>query len=362
MLIPAYEPGDTLVALIEGLRAADDRLGILVVDDGSGPDYAATFAAARDAGAEVIGTAQNHGKGHALKLGFAWIARHHPGDEVVSADSDGQHLVPDILRIAKQVRRNPDAIVLGGRQFTGRVPLRSRFGNAVSRGLFRAVSGVAVHDTQTGLRGYPAALLPWLQEVPGERFEYELAQLLRARDAGVRLVELPIETVYLQGNASSHFRPVIDSVRVMRPLLLFAASSFASFLLDLLAVQVLAVLTGSLAVAVFGARLISGSVNFLVNRHLVFRATEPRPRRQVIGYVALALGIVVASYLGIGALTGLGVALVPAKILVDVVLYLVSYQLQRLVVFAARAGENRPDATIALNSPRHPLALQLGKR
>lgn len=354
VLIPAYEPGESLVTLVRELRAGDDGLGILVVDDGSGPAYAPVFERARDAGALVIGTPVNHGKGRALKLGFAWIAQHRPGHDVVTADSDGQHLVADIRRVADRVALDPDALVLGGRRFVGDVPVRSRIGNAVSRSLFRLVAGTEVHDTQTGLRGVPAALLGWVGAIPGERFEYELAMLLRAREAGVRIVELPIATVYLHGNASSHFRPIVDSLRVMRPLLLFGLSSLGSFTLDLVAVQILAILTGSLSIAVFGARLISGTVNFLVNRHLVFRATQPRPRRQAVGYVALAIGIVIVSYLGILALTGLGVALIPAKILVDVVLYLVSYQMQRLVIFAtaARAPGERlssaPDEALAL--------------
>lgn len=360
VLIPSYEPGESLVTLVRELRATDDSLGILVVDDGSGPSFRAVFDGARDAGAEVIGTPVNHGKGHALKLGFAWIAQHRPGHDVVTADSDGQHLVTDIVRVAERVVQDRDAIVLGGRRFVGEVPARSRLGNAVSRSLFRLVAGVAIHDTQTGLRGIPADLLGWARSIPGERFEYELTMLLRAGDAGVRIVELPIATVYLHGNTSSHFRPVVDSVRVMRPLVLFGVSSFASFLLDLVAVQVLALITGSLAVAVIGARLISGTVNFLVNRHVVFRATQPRPRGQAIGYVALAAGIVAGSYLGILALTGLGVALIPAKILVDVVLYLVSYQVQRVVIFAATRGQAREHDPVAV--PREAVALAPGKR
>lgn len=140
--------------------------------------------------------------------------RARPGEPVVCADCDGQHTPADIARIAALVA--PGTMVLGGRRFTGPtsggpVPLRSKVGNAVSRWLFGAVAGVGVHDTQTGLRAYPADLLPWLQSVPGDRFEYEFSLLLRASGAGVLIVEVPIETIYLDANASSHFRPVQDS-------------------------------------------------------------------------------------------------------------------------------------------------------
>lgn len=58
------------------------------------------------------------------------------------------------------------------------------------------------------MRGYPAGLLDWLQSVPGDRFEYELDLLLRASRDGDGVEAVPIETVYLEGNASSHLRTV----------------------------------------------------------------------------------------------------------------------------------------------------------
>ncbi|WP_262107775.1 glycosyltransferase [Arthrobacter sp. Marseille-P9274] len=98
ILIPAFEPDRKLITLVAGLRAADRRLTVLVVDDGSGPDFAPVFAAARSAGATVIGYPRNRGKGQALKTGFDYVARHHPDRGVVCADSDGQHAISDILR------------------------------------------------------------------------------------------------------------------------------------------------------------------------------------------------------------------------------------------------------------------------
>ena len=159
---------------------------------------------------------ENRGKGAALRTGFAWIIEHAPGEAAVCADSDGQHRIRDVVRVATAVR--PGVIVLGGRRFTGKVPLRSRFGNTVTRHVFRALSGIAVYDTQTGLRAYPHELLGWLMSVPGDRFEYEFQALLRARNAGVRIIEVEIETVYELRENSSHFRPLRDSWRIYAPL------------------------------------------------------------------------------------------------------------------------------------------------
>ncbi len=217
VLIPAYEPDQRLVDVVAELRRQAPSWQVVIVDDGSGPRYAAVFTMAAALGATVITHDKNRGKGAALKTGFAWIRSHAPGETVVCADSDGQHLVHDIVRVASAVR--PSTMVLGGRRFTGKVPARSRFGNAVTRHVFRALSGVPVYDTQTGLRAYPHELLSWLASVPGERFEYEFQALLRARTAGIRIVEVETETVYEVERHSSHFRTVRDSVRIYAPLL-----------------------------------------------------------------------------------------------------------------------------------------------
>jgi hypothetical protein len=82
--------------------------------------------------------------------------------------------------------------------------------------VFRAVTGRSVRDTQTGLRGYPPELLPWLLGVPGERFEYELNVLLGAGKAGVSFREIRIATIYENRNKGTHFRTVRDSARVYR--------------------------------------------------------------------------------------------------------------------------------------------------
>ncbi len=227
VLVPAFEPDDRLVRLVEDLRQHLPEARVLVVDDGSGPAHEAFFSDAAAAGAQVLTQPENRGKGAALKLGFAWAAEHAPGSPVTTADCDGQHTPVDIARVAERVR--PRTMVLGGRRFTGDVPLRSKVGNAISRWVFRAVTGTPVHDTQTGLRGFAADLLPWLQEVEGERFEYEFNLLLQARRAGVRVVEIPIATVYLDENESSHFRPLQDSLRIYVPLARVAGSSLAGF-------------------------------------------------------------------------------------------------------------------------------------
>ena len=231
----------------------------MVVDDGSGPDYQPVFDGAAGLGCTVIGYAGNRGKGHALKAGLGFIADHFPGRDVVCADSDGQHRVDDILRVAERLPAASDVMVLGSRSFSGNVPARSKIGNTATRWLFRLATGESIPDTQTGLRRYPAAMLPWVRGVPGERYEYELNLLLEARQAGYLIRTVDIDTVYLDHNAGSHLRPLADSARIYAPLLKFLASSLTAFVVDTAAFLVLAAVTGSVLFAVVGARGISSA-------------------------------------------------------------------------------------------------------
>lgn len=346
VLVPAYQPDTRLVTLVADLRTAG--LDVLVVDDGSGPDHTAVFAAAARLGAQVLHHPTNRGKGQALRTGFAHVAAARPGTDVVCADCDGQHTVPDVLRVAARLRTTDDpanTLVLGTRRFTGDVPLRSRVGNTATRLLFRAVTGTPVHDTQTGLRAYPAAMLPWLLTVRGDRFEYELEVLLHATRTGRHVVEQDIDTVYLEENASSHFRPVVDSVRVYVPLLTFAASSLTAFAVDTVLLLALHAATGHLLVSVLGARTVSSATNFLLNRHVVFR----RPHRTALRpaalrYGALAAGLLAVNYLLLSALHAIGLPLLAAKVLTEAALFAASFEVQRRVVFPAGHPTGPPAA------------------
>ena len=335
VLVPAYKPDERLAVLVARLCGARRDCAVLVVDDGSGPQYAPFFSAARARGAEVVSSPVNLGKGQALRTGLAHAAATWPEADVVCADADGQHTPSDIEAVATRVRETGH-MTLGVRRFTGPVPLRSRIGNDVTALLFRGATGWRLGDTQTGLRGYPAGRLAWLQEVPGDRYEYELSALLRAHEVGMVVEQVEIATVYEPGNTSSHFRPVQDSARIYAPLLRFMGASLASFGIDWLGVMVIFAMTGSLLAAVVGARLVSGTANFFMNRR-VFRARRGTVARTAVRYAVLAVSLLAASYLMLKALTAVGIPLGIAKVLGDGAIYVASYVAQRRLVFRERS-------------------------
>ena len=335
VLIPSYEPDEKLVRLVRALHRADEGITVLLVNDGSGPEYDRIFDSAAALGSTVIGHRVNRGKGFALKRGFAYVEQHFPDQDVVCADCDGQHSVVDILRVAREVAAHPDQVVLGSRKFTGTVPVTSRFGNAATRIAFARSTGQRLYDTQTGLRGYPASLLAWLQTIDGDRFEYELNVLLQAAEAGLTIKELPIETIYLEGNASSHFRPLIDSARVYAPLVKFSLSSLTAFATDLGLLLAVKGLTDNLFVAVVSARLVSSTINFATNRHLVFGNRRGRSfGASAVRYFSLVGVIVCANYASMHFLyETIGLGLLASKLITEAALFTASYQLQKRLVF-----------------------------
>ncbi len=331
VVVPAYQPDARLVGLVDDLHEALPGCRVLVVDDGSGPDYVAVFAQARAQGAVVVTHQVNNGKGQALRTGLARAATTWPGADVVCADADGQHTPADIRAVATRVRTTGH-MTLGVRRFTGRVPLRSKVGNTATALLFAGATGWRLRDTQTGLRGFPAGELAWLQTVPGDRYEYELSQLLEAHERGLAVEEVEIATVYEPGNTSSHFRPIQDSARIYAPLLRFIGASLASFVIDWVGVVVLMALSGNLLTSVVVARIISGTANFFLNRR-VFRAQAGTVGRTAVRYLGLALVLLAASYLMLRVLTGLGLGVGTAKVVGDGTVYVISYLAQRHLVF-----------------------------
>lgn len=219
--IPAYEPDLRLVTLVRRLKDTFDN--IIVVDDGSRSADAAFADLELDRDVTILRHAQNLGKGQALKTAFAEILRRFPNAVgTVTVDADGQHLPKDVIRVAESLLAYPKQLTIGVRTFGKNTPARSKLGNLWTLAEFKLLTGRTVHDTQTGLRGIPLTLLPRFAALPGSRYEYEIRMLVNAAIACGPVVEVPIETVYDNGNSSSHFRPLTDTFATQRAL--FAAA------------------------------------------------------------------------------------------------------------------------------------------
>lgn len=332
ILIPAYKPDDKLVALTDQLLTHDD-LKLVVVDDGSGEAFRPVFEAL-DKRVTLISYPDNKGKGGALKTGIRYIMDHMPECErLVTADADGQHRYADIRRVLDKSEEMPGALVLGSRAFDGDVPLRSRFGNAMTRQVFAIASGVKVRDTQTGLRGFDRDGMRLFVDVPGDRYEYEINMLLTAARAEMPIYEVTIETVYLNDNESSHFNPLKDSLRIYACILKFACSSLICFGIDYVLFQLLRTFIPLTWVSNLLARIMSASVNFMLNKKLVFKGNE-KTLPAVLKYAALAVFIYLIDTAILALLyEKLGWSRYVVKIISGVLGYLISFSVQGRIVY-----------------------------
>jgi glycosyltransferase involved in cell wall biosynthesis len=336
VLIPAWQPDRQLPELVASLLAFSFP-AIIIVNDGSDSDRAGVFdELVKDSRVRVVPHAVNLGKGRALKTGFNDFLTHYPGScGVVTCDADGQHRPEDILAIAVALQASTNGnLILGSRQFTGPVPARSRIGNTLSRYVFALLTGRKLTDTQSGLRGFPRQLIPRLLRLEGERYEYEMNVLTEAATSG-GVAEIPIQTVYIDGNRSSHFNPVWDSMRIYFVLLRFYFSSLISSGIDFVVFTIVFWSTSNLLVSVLAGR-ISSLANFFLNRKFVF-SNDGGLKATLIKYYALVGVMTVASYSGIHFLSvGLGLNVLVSKVLVETLLSLVSFSIQRTFIFRSK--------------------------
>ena len=213
IVIPAYEPDNKLIELVEQLNSSLLNPDIVIVDDGS-KDKNIFESLKNYSNIILLHHEINMGKGAALKTAFKYINDNMKERIIVTADSDGQHAPKDIVKVYNFSKKYYKSLILGSRAFEGDVPKKSMFGNNVTRFLMRMVFEHSFHDTQTGLRAFSSDLLPFLLEIKGERYEYEMNMLAEALKADIKIREVKIETIYNDGNKGTHFNPIKDFTKI----------------------------------------------------------------------------------------------------------------------------------------------------
>lgn len=338
-LIPAYEPNQYLLLVLQELLDKTDA-PIFVVDDGSRDTSVFQNPLFLNSRLHLLKHASNLGKGAALKTAFNAILVRYPHLEgCVTLDADGQHSVNDAITISQAMSQRHD-LILGVRNFSfgdTSIPLKSRIGNLLTRSIWRLITGSKVTDTQTGLRGIPARLMKECLHIRANRYEFEMEMLLKAQKMGVPVQEIPIETIYIDNNRESHFNPLFDSLKIYFVIFRFFASSLFSCLVDYLAFSIFIIFFSfSISLSFILGRLISGFVNYNINKTAVFglkKATKINFfKYSFLFTLNIYLGFVFIRYIDL-----YGYNAFFSKIVVESVLFFFNFFLQREWVFKREA-------------------------
>ena len=213
ILIPAYKPDHLLIELLVKLKSED--FDVVVVNDGSGEPYNEVFEEVKKY-ALLLEHSVNRGKGAALRFGFSYINLHPNGHNyVITCDADGQHAMSDIIKMNEKLHET-NAIVFGCRKFGKNVPFKSKVGNNMSRFSRTLLTKEYIQDDQSGLRGFPIKFVEHLIPLEGDHYEYEMNVVCTLQIKKIKIIEMPIETIYINDNKGSHFKPNLDTFRIQR--------------------------------------------------------------------------------------------------------------------------------------------------
>lgn len=343
ILIPSLEPNIKFIQYLKSLLLEFEK--IYVVNDGSSKKYDPIFLKIKKSGINVLKNNVNLGKGRALKNGINQILNDNKNIlGIVTADSDGQHSIADIKACAIELQKNPDKLILGVRDFNDeKVPFKSKYGNKITRTVFKLFLGMNLKDTQTGLRAFGVTFMKAILKVKGERFEFETNMLIEAKNMDVDILEVPIKTIYINENRSSHFNALKDSILIYKLFFKYIFSSVSSFLIDITIFSIfLSVFTNlnlkyAVIISTILSRTISSIYNYFINRSVVFKKGN---KYSILKYYALVIiQMFVSAFLLQSFINHLNILInekgtvLFLKILIDIIIFFVNYIIQREYIF-----------------------------
>ena len=340
IIIPSYKPEkEIMMEFIKKVK--DNYTTVIVVDDGSGNEYKKFFEEIENHKITVLRHYENLGKGRAIKTAFNYVLNTYKNiTGVVTADCDGQHHIEDIIKCAEKLKQDSKKLVIGSRDFNGsHVPKRSKFGNKLTIAILSAFVGIKITDTQSGLRAYGIDTMKRFLRVSGERYEYETNMLIDCKESNIEIAEVPISTIYINNNSSSHFNPIKDSIIIYKIFIKYIIASLSSFILDILLFSLLikifphfkvGIITNIVVVTIL-SRIVSSTYNFIINAKIVFKNAN---KKSIIKYFILVIAQMFISAFVVSELfLLLHISATIIKVVIDTIIFIMNFIIQREWVF-----------------------------
>lgn len=217
VVIPAYNEAATIAEVVAAACGVGAR--VIVVDDGSTDATAEQLRQLpHHLPVTVVRHHANRGKGASL-----WEGMRHAlaagSDAAITIDGDGQHRAEDIPLLIAAAATHRDRLIIAARvRQRDRMPRLRRFGNGMADFWISWAAGWPITDTQSGFRLYPAALIRHLELAPlrAPGFVFESEVLIDATRAGFLPLAVPVDAIYHRGARESHYRPVADTLSIIR--------------------------------------------------------------------------------------------------------------------------------------------------
>lgn len=340
IVIPSYKPHKEIMTnfiqeVIKNFKK------IVIVDDGSGTEYLEFFNTLEKLGIIVLKHNINLGKGRAIKTAFNYCLNTYENIKgTITADCDGQHSVEDIIKCAEMLKKEPEKLIIGTRNFNEKdVPLKSKYGNKITKVMFSIFVGIKISDTQSGLRGFGINSMKNFLQGVGERYEFETNMLIECKEKQIEICEVPIKTVYINNNELSHFNPLKDSIMIYKLFLKYIVSAISSFVTDILLFSLLlkyipeiniGVIT-TIVISTILARVISSIYNFIINSKLVFKNKN---KTSIIKYFILVIAQMFISAFIVSELFNIfKINATAIKVIVDTIIFIINFVIQREFIF-----------------------------
>lgn len=334
-IIPAYNSGPSVCQVISQLHREVEF--IYLVDDGSDEINKTYYNKCLGFGkVELITLSRNSGKGYALFHGIEEALKKSP-DYILTIDSDGQHQPKEIQKFKRFLNMGNKEydLIIGSREEVRKMPFRSKLGNVFTAKLFKSLTQSSLKDTQSGYRMLSKEFASdVIRNIKPGRYETEMKMLLYALETNRKIYSIQIETIYINENKNSAFRPIFDSIRVLSSFSKYIAVAVASFAMDyIIFLLFLYLLNASYIYSHIISRICSGVFNYYANKSIVFKSKSVShfEKLRYIGAVIFNLSItspLLYAFVGI-----LNVSPPIAKPCVQFTMSLVNFFILRNIVF-----------------------------
>lgn len=330
IIIPAYNPDEHIIGVLDGLK----KYNVIVVDDGS-KNKDIFLKVKKYKNVTLLTHVINMGKGKAMKTGMKYVYDNLKEDGVIFVDADGQHKTKDIDKVISVFNNNKESLIIGSRCFKGEIPWKSKMGNNITKTLFKIFTFKTVNDTQSGLRAINTKYIPYMLEVNGDRYDYEMNILLGLVNK-IKIIEVPIETVYEDmENSTSHFKVFRDSFLIYKSFLKFILSSIICFIIDYGLFSLLSSLIGSKPVNIFisniTSRFVSSSINYNLNKRFVFRCNK---KNTLTNYILLVILVILLNSFILNIFVNvLSINVYLSKLIVEFILFIFNFFVEQKIIF-----------------------------